>query len=141
MTNFRVYKRDLIFRLGVDDENLFSGVERFMGCPLSIEPILSFLATYSKSHIGEIPSDEPKRLLGEEKVKKWRWGIAYFLQILITRFKLMRGTHLIRKASPRLNEMAFQISTAKNSEIKSDEPLSVTESKLRLNEDAQPPMP
>lgn len=56
---------------------------------------MSVRAARRKFRVGEIPASEPARLGGERKLQMWRWGAAYYFQIL---YEALFGARAPRKA-------------------------------------------
>ncbi len=81
MVIFRAYKKNLVYALGLDQEQTYSP-EKLFATWISWEPILSVRCAKKRLHVGEIPGDEPPRIGGERKLQVLRWGGAYFTQIL-----------------------------------------------------------
>ena len=85
MVMYRAYRKDLIHRLGLHEDDAFNWVERLFGCPyatLGWEPIMSVRAHKYGYKVGEIPASEPVRINGERKLKVLRWGAAIYCQFL-----------------------------------------------------------
>ena len=79
---FRAYTKDLPFRLDLHKDETYSTEEAVFGCPLSWEPLLSIRAAKRKLRVAEIPGDEPPRISGKEKRLIWRWGAAFYYEII-----------------------------------------------------------
>lgn len=82
MVIFRAYKKQLIYDLELDLDKWYSTPESIFFCKVSWEPMLSARAAKYKLKVAEIPGDEPPRIGGERKLRIWRWGAAYYFQIL-----------------------------------------------------------
>jgi glycosyltransferase involved in cell wall biosynthesis len=82
MVIFRAWRRDLYTDLGIHKEEPYAIYEKLLGTNLGIEPLLSVRALKRKLRITEIPGDEPCRIGGERKLKVFKWGVSYYLQIL-----------------------------------------------------------
>jgi len=80
MTILRIYKKDLIYRLGLEKDEAYELPEKLFGTRISWEPLMSVRAAKSKLKISEIPVDEPPRIGGERKLQVLRWGAAYYFQ-------------------------------------------------------------
>ncbi len=82
MVIYRAYKKQLVYDLGLLDDEAYSTPERLFGTKISWEPLLSCRAAKRKLKIAEIPGDEPPRIGGERKLQVLRWGAAYYFQFL-----------------------------------------------------------
>lgn len=80
MTILRIYRKDLIPRLGLDVDRAYELPERLFHTRISWEPLMSVRASRSGLSITEIPVDEPARIGGERKLQILRWGAAYYFQ-------------------------------------------------------------
>lgn len=80
MTILRIYRKDLIPRLGLDLDRAYELPERLFHTRISWEPLMSVRASKSGLSITEIPVDEPARIGGERKLQILRWGAAYYFQ-------------------------------------------------------------
>jgi glycosyltransferase involved in cell wall biosynthesis len=80
MVIYRVYKKQLIRDLQLDQDCWYRTPEKLFGCRISWEPLLSARAARRGLRIAEIPGDEPARVGGERKLRIWRWGAAYYFQ-------------------------------------------------------------
>lgn len=80
MTIFRIYRTKLFTELEMDRDDAYALYEKLYFTRMGIEPLLSVRAARAGCKIGEIPSDEPKRLAGDAKVQVIRWGAAYYTQ-------------------------------------------------------------
>lgn len=79
---FRAYKTDLVRRLDLDKEHNYATAERLFCTRISWEPLLSVRCAKHKLNVTEVPGDEPPRIGGKAKLQIWRWGAAYYFQIL-----------------------------------------------------------
>ncbi|MFZ4681355.1 MAG: glycosyltransferase family 2 protein [Terrimicrobiaceae bacterium] len=79
---YRGYRTALFYELGLDKEVAYSLPERLFGTVIGIEPLLSVRSVSHAYKVGEIGSNEPKRLGGERKLQVLRWGAAYYFQFL-----------------------------------------------------------
>ena len=82
MVIYRAYKKQLVYDLGLLDDEAYSTPERLFGTKISWEPLLSCRAAKRRLKIAEIPGDEPPRIGGERKLQVLRWGAAYYFQFL-----------------------------------------------------------
>lgn len=82
MVMYRGYKKQVFYDLALDQDEGYRPYERLFNTDMSIEPLLSIRAAKRKLSVGEIPGDEPKRIGGVRKLRIFRWGAAYFLQML-----------------------------------------------------------
>jgi glycosyltransferase involved in cell wall biosynthesis len=80
MVIFRAYKKDIVYKLGLDREDAYLLPEKLFNTKISWEPLLSVRAAKAKLKISEIPGDEPARIGGERKLQILRWGAAYYFQ-------------------------------------------------------------
>jgi len=80
MTILRIYRKDLITRLGLDQDEAYELPEKLFGTLISWEPLMSVRAARARVKIGEIPVDEPARIGGVRKLQVLRWGAAYYFQ-------------------------------------------------------------
>lgn len=86
MVIFRIYRTSLIQELGLDQDELYGNLEKWLGCSgLSWEPLLSVRAATRKLRVGEIPGDEPPRIGGERKLLPFRWGGTIYVKFLLDR--------------------------------------------------------
>lgn len=81
MVIYRAYKKDTIYRLGLDRPEAYSLPEKLFMTNISWEPLQSIRAAKRKLKIAEIPGDEPPRLGGQRKLQIIRWGSAFLFQI------------------------------------------------------------
>ena len=79
---YRGYKTSLLTDLDLDQEEGFERAEKLVQTDIGTEPLMSIRAAKRKLKIGEIPGDEPARIGGERKLKIFRWGFAYYFQII-----------------------------------------------------------
>jgi len=86
MVMYRAYKTDLVYKLGLYEDDAHKLPEKLFGTRISWEPLLSARAARYRLKVGEIPGDEPARIGGERKLQMWRWGAAYMFQIVIELF-------------------------------------------------------
>ena len=82
MVIYRAYKRQLVYDLDLDKDNLYSTAEKLFNTKISWEPLLSVRAAKRKLKLAEIPGSEPPRIGGERKLQIWKWGAAYFFQFM-----------------------------------------------------------
>jgi glycosyltransferase involved in cell wall biosynthesis len=82
MTIFRIYRRELLYELGLNKDAAYESMEKMYQTRMGIEPLLSVRAARAKCKIAEIPSNEPKRVAGDAKVQIIRWGAAYYTQFI-----------------------------------------------------------
>ena len=81
MVIFRAYKKDLVYRLDLNDDTTYSLEEKLIGKPVGWELILSIRCAKRKLKTAEIPGDEPRRIDRMKKVH-YRWGLAMVVQVL-----------------------------------------------------------
>jgi len=77
---FRIYRRNLFYELGLDQEFPYRFPEALFHTTVGIEPLLSVRALSYGKKVSEIGSPEPPRLGGERKLQIFRWGAAYYTQ-------------------------------------------------------------
>lgn len=82
MVILRAYRKQIIYDLELDREKWYKTPETIFFCKISWEPLLSARAAKFKLKVAEIAGDEPSRIGGERKLRIWRWGAAYYYQIL-----------------------------------------------------------
>jgi glycosyltransferase involved in cell wall biosynthesis len=80
MTILRIYRKDLVYRLGLEKDGAYELPEKLFSTRISWEPLMAVRAAKSGMNIGEIPVDEPARIGGERKLQILRWGAAYYFQ-------------------------------------------------------------
>lgn len=85
MTIFRAYRTSLFYELDLDKEETYRRYERIFRTRIGIEPVLSIRAAKRKCACTDILSIEKKRVAGERKLQIFKWGAAYFLQMLCER--------------------------------------------------------
>ncbi|MEI6034688.1 MAG: glycosyltransferase family 2 protein [Verrucomicrobiae bacterium] len=83
MTIFRIYRTNLFYELGLENNSAYSLPEWLYFTRMGIEPLLSVRAARASCKIAEIPSNEPKRIAGDAKVEILRWGAAYYTQFFL----------------------------------------------------------
>jgi glycosyltransferase involved in cell wall biosynthesis len=81
MVMFRIYRRELALKLNIFDDSAYQPMERWFRTATGCEPLLSMRAAKNKFRVGEIPSDEPKRVGGVRKLQPFRWGMVHLIQI------------------------------------------------------------
>ena len=69
MTIFRIYRTSLFNELELNKEEAYALPEKLYFTKMGIEPLLSVRAARSKCKISEIPSNEPKRIAGDERCR------------------------------------------------------------------------
>ena len=77
---FRIYRKNLFYELGLDQESPYRLSETLFHTTVGIEPLLSVRALSYGKKVSEIGSPEPPRLGGERKLQIFRWGAAYYTQ-------------------------------------------------------------
>jgi glycosyltransferase involved in cell wall biosynthesis len=86
MVIYRAFTRSLIYDLGLDREDSYTLPERLFRTIISWEPLMSIRAAKLGKRIAEVPAGEPPRIGGHRKLQIFRWGAAYYFQILKERF-------------------------------------------------------
>jgi len=79
---YRAHRKDLPARLGVDRPEPFVGLERLFRTQVDWIPLMSMRAVKRGIKWSEIPADEPPRIGGKRKLKIFKWGAVYLLQLL-----------------------------------------------------------
>ena len=87
---FRIYRRDLFYELGLDQESPYRLPELLFHTTIGVEPLLSVRALSYGKKVMEIGSPEPPRLGGERKLQIFRWGGAYYLQFWMEFFQMLK---------------------------------------------------
>jgi len=87
---FRIYRRDLFYELGLDQESPYRLPEFLFHTTIGVEPLLSVRALSYGKKVAEIGSPEPPRLGGERKLQIFRWGGAYYLQFWMEFFQRLK---------------------------------------------------
>ncbi len=82
MVIYRIYRKNLIYELGLDKDAAYEKEEKLFNTNVSWEPLLSIRAARRKLKIAEIPGDEPARIGGERKLQIWRWGAVFLYQTI-----------------------------------------------------------
>jgi glycosyltransferase involved in cell wall biosynthesis len=91
---FRAYRTELFYELGLDCDEGYALPEKIFCTRLGVEPLLSVRAAGYRKKIGEIGSNEPKRIAGQRKLQTLRWGAAYYAQFFLEFAKIKaRGNH------------------------------------------------
>jgi glycosyltransferase involved in cell wall biosynthesis len=91
MTVYRIYKKDLFYTLGLDQDSLYNPFDKLFFTRLGVEPILSARFAKEKLRFAEIACPEPPRVGGQSKLQIVRWGLGYATQIICDRFIPPRG--------------------------------------------------
>lgn len=78
----RAHRTDLPHRLGLDRAEPFERLERFFKTRVDWIPLMSMRALKYALRWKEIPADEPPRIGGERKLKIFKWGAVYLIQLL-----------------------------------------------------------
>jgi glycosyltransferase involved in cell wall biosynthesis len=86
MVLYRAWRKSLFYELDLHlDES--HAPEKWFGTVISIEPLLSVRAARRRLRVAEIPGDEPPRIGGVAKLQPFRWGGAYFAQVVREAFR------------------------------------------------------
>ena len=97
MVIYRAFRKDLISRLELDQDDNFLLFERLFFCGYrgtSWEPLLSVLALKYGYDVVEIPASEPLRIGGVRKLRVINWGGAYYTQFCFEFFKPKKASRL-----------------------------------------------
>jgi glycosyltransferase involved in cell wall biosynthesis len=100
---FRAYRTQLFYELGLDREEGYVVPETIFFTRGGVEPLLSIRAAAHGKKVGEIGSDEPKRITGQKKLQVIRWGGTYYTQFLLefAKMKLRRDRDSTRRPRSR----------------------------------------
>jgi glycosyltransferase involved in cell wall biosynthesis len=82
---FRGFRKELIGRLGLFDDDVYALEETLFFCgprALSLEPLMSARMARYGYNVVEIPASEPPRIGGVGKVHLISWGLAYYTQFI-----------------------------------------------------------
>lgn len=82
MVMLRAHKKDLPARLGLDRPEPFEGLEKLFDTRVDWIPLMSMRCLKRGLRWSEIPADEPARLGGKRKLKIFKWGAVYLIQLL-----------------------------------------------------------
>lgn len=82
MVMYRAYRTALASELDLLTDAAHATPERLFRTRISWEPLLSVRCAKRRLRIAEIPGDEPPRIGGKAKLQIWRWGAAYYFQIV-----------------------------------------------------------
>ena len=86
MTIYRIYPKELFYRLGLHEDATYALYERMFFTRIGIEPVLSVRCAKEMLKCAEIACPEPPRIGGERKLQIVRWGLAYMTQVLFEKF-------------------------------------------------------
>jgi glycosyltransferase involved in cell wall biosynthesis len=86
MTIYRIYRTELFYQLGLDQDRTYRPFERMYFTRLGVEPILSARAAKRRLRTADIACPEPPRIGGERKLQVVRWGLGYMTQVICERF-------------------------------------------------------
>jgi len=103
---FRAYRTQLFYELGLDSEEGYALPEKIFFTRLGVEPLLSARAAGYRKKIGEIGSNEPKRIGGQRKLKVIRWGAAYYTQFFLEFAKIKAQGEAISHQKEADSEMS-----------------------------------
>ncbi len=81
MVMLRAHRRNLPHRLGLDQPEPFERLERLFRTHVDWIPLMSMRALRQGLNWREIPADEPARIGGQRKLKIFKWGAVYLLQL------------------------------------------------------------
>lgn len=82
MVIFRAYRKEVLYKLDILQNNHSPLWEKYIGRLVSIEPLLSVRCAKYRSRIAEIPGSEPKRIGGVRKMMPFKTGSAVLFQII-----------------------------------------------------------
>lgn len=82
MVMYRAHRKDLPSRLGLDRPEPFVDLERLFRTHVDWIPLMSMRAVKRGIKWSEIPADEPPRIGGKRKLKIFKWGAVFLLQLL-----------------------------------------------------------
>jgi glycosyltransferase involved in cell wall biosynthesis len=86
MTIYRIYKKDLYYRLGLHEDSTYALYEKVFFTNIGVEPILSVRFAKERLKMADIACPEPPRIGGERKLQIVRWGLAYMAQVIVEKF-------------------------------------------------------
>lgn len=82
MTIYRMYKKQLIYDLELDQDKWYETFEKMYFTVMSWEPMMAARAAKRKLKIGETLGFEPARIAGKAKLQPLRWGLGYYSQFI-----------------------------------------------------------
>lgn len=82
MVIYRAFKTKIIYDLELHKDDAYRLAERLFFTRVAWEPLFSVRALKRKLKIAEIPGDEPDRIAGKRKLQIFRWGAAYYFQVI-----------------------------------------------------------
>ena len=83
---YRAWKKSVFYALDLDKNESYLYAEKAFFTKIGVEPLLSIRAAKRKLLCCDIPGDEPERIGGQRKLKVFRWGGAYMLQVFCEKF-------------------------------------------------------
>lgn len=81
MVMYRVHRKDLPARLGLDRPEPFADLERLFRTRVDWIPLMSMRTLKRGIKWTEIPADEPPRIGGKRKLKIFKWGAVFLIQM------------------------------------------------------------
>lgn len=82
MVILRAYRTKLVYDLDLHKEESHALPEALFHTRISWEPLLSVRAAKRKLRVCDIAGSEPPRIGGQRKLQVWRWGAAYYFQMI-----------------------------------------------------------
>jgi len=82
MTIYRIYKKELFYKLALDQDSTYESFEKVFCTKIGVEPILSARFSKEKLQHADIACPEPPRIGGTRKLQIIRWGLAYMAQVI-----------------------------------------------------------
>ena len=86
MVGYRACKRDTLISYDISNKKYYKKLENLLDTSLSWDPLMTAIYSKENLRIIEFPADEPARVSGIMKRNSFKWGLAYFLQILFIKF-------------------------------------------------------
>lgn len=91
MTIYRIYKKDLFYKLGLNEDSSYSLYEKLFFTNISLEPLLSVRCAKERLKTADIACPEPPRIGGKRKLQIVRWGLAFMSQVFMEKFTPKRN--------------------------------------------------
>lgn len=86
MTIYRIYKKELFYSLGLNEDATYSLYEKIFFTNISLEPVLSVRCAKEGLKTADIACPEPPRIGGKRKLQIVRWGLAFMAQVVLEKF-------------------------------------------------------
>ena len=82
MTIYRIYKKELFYKLALDQDSSYEMFEKLFFTKLPIEILLSARCAKEKLRHADIACSEPPRIGGTRKLQIIRWGFSFMAQVI-----------------------------------------------------------